>query len=1144
MGKLNRTIGLFLFWAINSVANAQDPIWYDYSLTYYKIPTARDGIYRIKPSELSASGLNIPNLDPRHIRMFHRGKEVAIYVEGESDGKIDPSDFIDFYGRRNDAESDRKLYKNFNSVPNPYFNTYTDTTAFFLTVTPGIPGKRMSQRIVPEVTVPLATGFETEQLQIFSDQYSLGIPYTLGFRKSEYDLGQGWMGTAISKGTSRDLTFSNLGTLILSGSATLVIGLVGRSENSHSAVISAGSLATSLRVVNNANFKSFEYPQLSIPLQMSDFNSNGSLLVRVSPQGPESADQISIAYAKIKFRKPIDPGDFTSQEMIFPNSNQRVEINQVEEDYVAYEVQDIFSPEKIQLTKTGTTLTFQGAVAGKFSKIWIQQEKTVTTVEKLIPVKFRDYLSQPANYLLVGHKELEKPSTLFSNPLKSYAEHRASQVGGGFDTLTIRMEEIYDQYAYGEKSPIALYEFLNAYWPVHQPTHLLLAARSLAVFSQARLGNVNVYYRNAPQAFGFQDLVPVGGYPFSDNVYVIGLDPKKPNSPAMAVGRIPAKSSQQLSDYLEKAIEKDQVGVSASWQKEIIHLSGGLSEFELERYFNFLNGFKTIAEGPFLGGQVTTYRKRSNSVIEVIDIAGDLNEGRSLLTFFGHGSPTVIDIEIGFASDPTLAYANRGKYPVMLFNGCDYGSAYGTTYTQGEDWVITPRKGASNILANTSIGVDVILRRYSDAFYSYAFADSTTIYQSLGEVKQAAEDFFVASYGTAPLNYSHMEQMVLLGDPGVRIFPANKPDYSLKAEEIKLGSFDDSSISSLSDSLKLSFVLRNIGITSTDSIQYKVERKLPDGNLVSYDKITIPSVSRLDTLVFSIPNTDLEAAGENVFTITVNEGRTVSEMTFSNNTASLNSFIPLSGMVNLYPLDFGIVKEKELKLTTQIPGKVSESRTIIIQMDTTAQFTSAYRKELRVNTSGIVEWPVTLLPGNDSTTYFWRSRYQEPLPGESDSWTYSSFSFIPNGPSGWTQRVEAQLQQNQTDNLQLDKTWKYLKQNVWIEVFTIGAGVDSLTFRNTQFYLDKIPQIIDNVNNANSRLCPNGSLGLVAIDQSTLLPYLAIPVPGFDILDSRSCGRVPQMIQSIQNAWITTVGNTILQDYVRGVKEGDYVIIF
>jgi len=1135
---------LLLFFGSWSRVHSQDPVWYDYSLTYYKIPTARDGVYRITPAVLASAGLNVQNLDPRNIRVFHRGKEVAIHIEGEADGKVDATDFIDFYGRRNDAELDKKLYRNFEKIPNPYFNTYTDTTAFFLTVTPGVAGKRMAVRGPAAATNPAATAFETEQLQIFSDQYSLGIAYTLGFRKSEYDQGQGWMGTVISKGAPRDITFSNLGTVLSTGGATLEIGLVGRSENPHAAVISAGPAGTNQRVITTSSFANFEYPQLTLPLQMSDFNPNGTLVVRVNPQGAQTTDNISIAYAKIKFRRPIAAGDFNSRLMIFPAGNQRVVINQTQENYVAYDVQDIFSPQKVQVVKAGTAVTFQGAVSGKESMLWVQQEKTVTPVPRLTPLRFRNYLAQKADFLLVGARALERPTSKFQNPLRSYAEHRASPLGGSFDTLTIRMEEIYDQYAYGEKSPVALYEFLKVYWPVHKPTHMLLAARSLAVFSQGRLGNATVYYRNAPQAFDFQDLVPVGGYPFSDNVYVIGIDPARPAVPAMAVGRIPAKSAQQLADYLEKAIEKDQVGVSEPWQKELVHLSGGVSEFELERYFNFLNGFKTIAEGPYLGGNVTTYRKRSNSVIEAIDITGDLNEGRSLLTFFGHGSPTIIDIEIGFASDPTLGYANRGKYPVMLFNGCDYGSAYGTTYTQGEDWVITPQKGASNIMANTSIGVDVILRRYSEAFYKFAFSDSSTIYQTVGEVKRKSEEFFVNAYGISPLNYSHMEQMVMLGDPAARMFPANKPDYSVKLEEVKLESFDRSPISVLSDSLKLSFVVRNIGITSRDSIRYRVERKLLDGTVLTYDPVKIPSIARLDTLVFSVPNFQVESAGENVFTIVINDDRKVSEMTFANNSVTYTAFIPLSGTLNLYPVNFSIVNQKEVKLITQIPGKVSDSRTLIIQIDTTARFNSVYRKELRATTNGIVEWPVTLLPGSDSTTYFWRSKYQDPLPKESQDWTNSSFSYIPNTGDGWTQRVEDQLQQTQKENLELEEDWKFVKQKAGIEVFTVGTGVDSLTFRNTQFYLNQVPQIIDNVNNANSRLCPNGSIGLVAIDQKTLLPYLAIPVPGFDILDSRACGRVPQLIQSIQNAWITTPGNTILQDYVRGVKDGDYVVIF
>lgn len=112
--KLKQT--LLTYWILGfvlTIAKAQDPIWYDYSLTYYKIPTAQDGIYRISAEALQASGINLEGLDPRMIRVFHRGKEVAIHVEGENDGKVDPQDFIDFYGIRNDAELDKK-----NFIPN------------------------------------------------------------------------------------------------------------------------------------------------------------------------------------------------------------------------------------------------------------------------------------------------------------------------------------------------------------------------------------------------------------------------------------------------------------------------------------------------------------------------------------------------------------------------------------------------------------------------------------------------------------------------------------------------------------------------------------------------------------------------------------------------------------------------------------------------------------------------------------------------------------------------------------------------------------------------------------------------------------------------------------------------------------------
>jgi hypothetical protein len=369
----------------------------------------------------------------------------------------------------------------------------------------------------------------------------------------------------------------------------------------------------------------------------------------------------------------------------------------------------------------------------------------------------------------------------------------------------------------------------------------------------------------------------------------------------------------------------------------------------------------------------------------------------------------------------------------------------------------------------------------------------------------------------------------------------------LEESEARIGTFENEPITTLTDSLKLTFALRNIGITSSDSIHYKVSRQLADGTVINYPEIQIPATKRLDTLFFTIPNVEVNSAGENFFELIVNSKQEVEEMSLTNNQIRISQFISLSGTLHLSPKAYAIENSTNAELIGQIPGKNETERIVIVQLDTAATFNSAYRKEMRIPTKGIFNWPVELLTGPDSVTYFWRSKYQEPRQGETDSWTTTSFSYINNGPEGWTQRVLPQLGENILNNLEVNSNasrLKYLDQDLGFEVFTVGSAVDSLSFRNTQFFLNEVPQIIDNVNNANSRLCPNGSLGLVTFQQKTLQPYLPVPVPGFDILDGRSCGRPPQLIQSIRNAWIVAPGRTILDDFTENVEDGDYVVIF
>ena len=82
---------------------------------WYKIGLPESGIYKLTYDDLVDLGINVANVDPRQIRIYHNGGgvlpelnaesryddlvEIPIYVAGESDGSFDRNDYILFYGR-------------------------------------------------------------------------------------------------------------------------------------------------------------------------------------------------------------------------------------------------------------------------------------------------------------------------------------------------------------------------------------------------------------------------------------------------------------------------------------------------------------------------------------------------------------------------------------------------------------------------------------------------------------------------------------------------------------------------------------------------------------------------------------------------------------------------------------------------------------------------------------------------------------------------------------------------------------------------------------------------------------------------------------------------------------------------------------
>ncbi len=118
--------------------------------TWYKFPITEEGIYKIDAATLSAIGISTNGLDPRTIKIYNNGgkilpwaidearpndlQELAIKVEGESDGVFNENDFILFYGRGvnfwdyNNSSNKIKRNKNWYSRENYFWLTFGGNT--------------------------------------------------------------------------------------------------------------------------------------------------------------------------------------------------------------------------------------------------------------------------------------------------------------------------------------------------------------------------------------------------------------------------------------------------------------------------------------------------------------------------------------------------------------------------------------------------------------------------------------------------------------------------------------------------------------------------------------------------------------------------------------------------------------------------------------------------------------------------------------------------------------------------------------------------------------------------------------------------------------------------------------------------------
>lgn len=1124
---MKRIVFVGLFFALRIAASAQTGNeWINFSAPYYKIPVGKDGVYRLTRAQMVAAGL--PSfVDPRTIKLYHRGIEQAIHVEGEGDSQLNANDFLEFYAKKNDGTLDQQLYSSPTAQPHKLYNLYSDTTAFFLTYG-GATGKR-STVTAQSTSNPQETFHWDEKLIVYRDQYAAGLDYG-EVQLSGFESGEGWTSTQILQGQAADFVVNGItNTIPAAGLPKLEVVFTGRGPQTHTIEISAGP-----RLISTATVTAFSSLKYETELEWPDISPAGQFTLRIKVLGANSLPaRASVGYVKLTYPQELTFNGNTEKYFTLTENSLSVSSLKLQSPPPGSIVYDVTDPNNV-LRIPATTSSTLDFVVGQTSS----QRKLFATNTFITPVikrcAFRQINPAAQDYVIITHSSLRKPVAGYTDPVKAIGEYRALPQGGSFDTLIVNVDQLYNQFSYGETTPLAIFNFLKYLKTGKLPDYLFLVGKGL---------DVNYGYHRDPASFPqFKDLVPTGGFPASDMKFSAGLSGIA-HVPAVATGRLSAAGPADVAAYFNKVKEFESQPFDNLRRKNLLHLSGGLYDTEPQDFRSYLEGFATTAESYRLGGNVKAIAKQSTN-IEVINVADEVNKGLNLITLFGHSSPSSGDFDIGLVTDPLMGYNNKGKYPALLLNGCLAGSYFLNASIFGENWTNSPDRGAIGVIAHSSFGFAPYLRIYSDYFYKIAFADSTFINKGIADVQKEVAKRFLKDYSAGVYSQSQVQQMVLLGDPALSLFGATKPDYAIVPNSVLIHTTDGSKISAFSDSLALQFTVNNYGQAKDKLIRIRVTRTLNDNSTAVYDTL-VKATLYSDTLTVLLPGRIDQGFGNNNFSIKIDSDEAVDELNEENNSFEQVFFIPLSGTKNLYPDEYAIVTSQTPTLSFQHTDQLSGEREFLVQIDTVKTFNSPFFQEFPVSAKVLASKNVNLLT-KDSLVYYWRTKLKEPRANENTNWEVSSFTYINNGPTGWTQSPYGQLEDNFTEGLEKDSNAKKIEFEetvTSVNVIAYGSGLDELSsikINGAEYNL---------YNQANNFHCRENTINLIAFNKTTTQPYAGLYFTWIELRDlfgsaALLCGREPYVINSFQASEVNQGSGGDLIQYITNIPAGDSVLLF
>lgn len=701
--------------------------------TNIKIGVTEDGIYKITYDDLTSAGLQLNGTDPSTISISNRGTDTPIYVYGEVDGTFDTTDYILFYGSASTG-------------------IYTDENVYWLTT-----GKtdtvRMTSRdgALSGAAISVPAYFQTTLHAEEDSEYWQTIPDGKG--KDHW-----FWGDKLSAPASGEYTFTVHNIFTTDGTATVRVRLMGRtndretSPNHHTKIY-----------LNNVGIDDQQWDgqivydhEVSIP---HAYLHNGTNTVKVEAVGDTGAstDQVFVNWTEVDY---FDT--YTAED-------DRLLFGAPEAGTFQFEVRGFHDNnlEVFDVTDPGNPV--------RITQITVVEEDSTYTL------KFEDTAQSDARYLALTSGQCKPPASIRTNQVSTWkspdneadyiiithedfydeslklADYRSEQ---GLRAVTVKVEDIYDEFNYGIFDPQAIRDFLSyAYnnWVAPAPTYVLLVGDATQDYKDnMESGTINY----VPSQIVETDVL---GETPSDNWYVLvsGDD----ILPDMLIGRLSAQTVSQVKNIVEKILYYEQNPPENSWNKNVLLVADDDDP-----------SFESISEqlAGILPDGYTAHKVYVGDYTPEEDPTADIQEyiskGCLLVNYTGHGAVERWGLwnnnsEVIFNNSGISSLENTKKFPVITVANCLNGFFPGkkTQVSIAEQFQRLQNRGAVAVWAPTGLSYSSGHRLLMKAFYEAIFNDGK---HGLGAAATAAK---INTY-TQNIYWGELVEMfVLFGDPATEL---------------------------------------------------------------------------------------------------------------------------------------------------------------------------------------------------------------------------------------------------------------------------------------------------------------------------------------------------------------------------------------